>query len=116
MNPVKIDDLLATLMETAQEASSGRAARMIAGGRATMMTQTVLALTAGTRLDDHENPGEATIYVIDGTVEVGTAGDDRTLIGSAGDLIIVPDFRHHLVATMDSFILLTAVKLDDVEP
>jgi len=111
MNPVNLDEVVATLMTTAQSASSGRAARMVAGGRATVMTQTVIALTAGSRLDDHENPGEATVFVMDGEIEVGV--EDQTLTGATGDLIIVPDVRHHLTAAVDSIILFTAVKLND---
>lgn len=75
------------------------------------MTQTVIALTAGSRLDDHENPGEATVFVMDGEVEVGVG--DQTLTGEAGDLIIVPDVRHHLTAAVDSIMLFTAVKLNE---
>lgn len=111
MNPVNLDEVIVALKEAAAKASSGRAARMVAGGRATHMTQTVLTLNAGTKLDDHENPGEATIFILEGAVEVGTV--DRTMTGSQGDLVLVPDMRHHLIAVVDSIILLTAVKLDD---
>ena len=111
MNPVNLDEIVATLMTTAQSASSGRAARMVVGGRATLMTQTVIALTAGSRLDDHENPGEATVFVMDGEVEVGAEG--QTFTGATGDLIIVPYVRHHVTAAVDSIILFTAVKLND---
>ena len=38
------------------------------------LRQTVLALTAGSSLDEHENPGEATVQVLRGRVRL-TAGE-----------------------------------------
>ena len=66
------------------------------------------ALTAGSALDEHENPGEATIQVLRGRVRL-TAGQ-VTWDGRTGDLLVVPDARHALEATEDSAILLTVSK------
>jgi quercetin dioxygenase-like cupin family protein len=68
----------------------------------------VLALTAGSSLDEHESPGEATVQVLRGRVWLTAA----ELAGEArrGDLLVVPDLRHALQALEDSAVLLTASK------
>jgi quercetin dioxygenase-like cupin family protein len=71
------------------------------------MRQTALALLAGASLDEHENPGEATLQVLSGRVELRAAGDTRE--ARTGDLIEVPQARHSVHALEDSIILLTAV-------
>jgi quercetin dioxygenase-like cupin family protein len=68
----------------------------------------VIALTSGQQLDEHENPGEATVHVLQGRVELRAA--DVVWNGSPGDLLIVPDSRHSLAAIEDSVILLTVAK------
>jgi quercetin dioxygenase-like cupin family protein len=68
----------------------------------------VLALTAGTFLDEHENPGEATIQVLSGRIRL-TAGE-VAWEGRSGDLLVVPEARHALHAVEDSAILLTVSK------
>jgi len=59
-------------------------------------------------LDEHENPGEATIQVLRGRVTL-IAGKTRWN-GSPGDLIVIPDSRHSLEAVEDSVVLLTVAK------
>jgi quercetin dioxygenase-like cupin family protein len=68
----------------------------------------VVALVAGQALADHENPGEATVLVLDGRVRM-VAGED-SWEGRQGDLIIVPPARHRLEAMSDATVLLTVVK------
>jgi quercetin dioxygenase-like cupin family protein len=69
----------------------------------------VVALVAGQRLDEHENPGEATLQVLTGRVRLLSGGN--TWEGSAGDLIVIPDARHALEAIEGSTVLLTVAKL-----
>jgi quercetin dioxygenase-like cupin family protein len=92
----------------AAAASSGRSAETVYGGHEHMLRQTVLALTAGSTLSEHENPGESTVQVLGGRVKL-TAGD-VTWEGRTGDLLVVPDSRHALAAVEDSAILLTVCK------
>ena len=89
-------------------ASSGRSAETVYGGHEHALRQTVIALTAGSALDEHENPGEATIQVLRGRIRL-TAGQ-TTWEGRTGDMLIVPDARHALAAIEDSAILLTVSK------
>ena len=92
-------------LETASTASSGRSAHTIYGGHEHVLRQTLIALRAGSSLDEHENPGEATVQVLHGRVTL-VAGENRWN-GSPGDLMFVPDSRHSLEAVEDSVVLLT---------
>jgi quercetin dioxygenase-like cupin family protein len=92
-------------LEAAREASSGRSARTVYGGQEHILRQTLIAITAGRMLDEHENPGEATVQVLQGRVKL-VAGD-TVRKGAAGHLIVVPDRRHTLEAEEDSAVLLT---------
>lgn len=78
------------------------------GGHERVLRQTVIALVGGQRLDEHANPGEATVYVLTGRVSLSAATD--VWQGSMGDLLIVPDALHTLEALEDSAILLTVAK------
>jgi quercetin dioxygenase-like cupin family protein len=93
------------LKTAAQTASSGRSARTVYGGHEHVLRQTLIALTAGHSLDEHESPGEATLHVLHGRVRL-VAGDVEWE-GSAGDLLVVPARRHSLDAIEDSAVLLT---------
>jgi quercetin dioxygenase-like cupin family protein len=92
-------------LEIARAASSGRSAERVYGGRGHTLRQTVIALLGGRRLDEHENPGEATVHVLQGRVRL-VAGEESWTV-SAGDLVAVPGGRHSLEAEEDSVVLLT---------
>lgn len=132
--PGLADELLAA----AHEASSGRATRALPGtpkrdgggatgpddgaardrarsaGRAAerahrgVLTQVVLALTEGSRLSDHENPGEATLQVLHGSVRLSTAAAAQEL--NAGELFVIPQERHDLRALADAVVILTIAR------
>lgn len=93
----------------AQQTGSGRSAHTVYGGHARTLRQTLIALAGGQRLDEHENPGEATLQVLHGQVRLLTGADEQT--GSTGDLLAIPDSRHSLEAIDDSVVLLTVAKL-----
>ena len=71
--------------------------------------KTVIGLSQGARLAEHENPGAATIQVLHGRVRMIVGG--QSWEARTGDLLIVPDARHSLEALQDSAVLLTVAKL-----
>lgn len=95
-------------LQIAQQAPSGRSAHTVFGGHEQVMRQTVIALRAGSALNEHNNPGEATVHVLHGRVLLSTG--DLEWSGSLGDLLIVPQARHGLEAVEDSVVLLSVAK------
>jgi hypothetical protein len=55
-----------------------------------------MALTAGSSMSEHENPGEATVQVLGGRVRL--VADAVSWEGRDGDLLFVPQARHTLHA------------------
>ncbi|SHU00275.1 cupin domain-containing protein [Mycobacteroides abscessus subsp. bolletii] len=66
-----------------------------------------MALAARHKLAEHENPGEATLLVLGGLVELATSTARATL--AAGECVVIPQERHELTAMEDSVVLLTVV-------
>jgi len=95
-------------LKIARLASSGRSAKTVYGGHEHVLRQTLIALASGHRLDEHDNPGEATVHVLHGRVRLSSGDVDWE--GSPGDLLIVPAARHALDALEDSAVLLTVAK------
>lgn len=108
MEKFSLDAIIREQARRAAAAPGGRSAETVYGGHEHSLRQTVVALTAGSSLDEHENPGEATVQVLRGRVRM-IAGD-VTWEGRSGDLLVVPDARHALEAVEDSAILLTVSK------
>ena len=103
-----LDALVTQHLDAARQASAGRSAHTVVGGHEHVLRQTVIALVAGQRLDEHENPGEATVHVLRGRVRMSAGNDSWDGVG--GDLLIVPNERHALEALEDAVVLLTVAK------
>ena len=105
MDHVDLGTIAREQAEAAATAGSGRAAVTVFGGQANTLRQTVIALRAGAVLDDHENPGEATLHVLHGSVRLHAGRE--TWDGEAGDHLVIPPARHDLEAVGDAAVLLT---------
>jgi len=91
------------------ETHAGHAADTVVGGHERVLRQTVIGMTKGAELAEHENPGEATVYVLSGRVRLSSGG--QSWEARSGDLVKVPDARHSLLALEASAVLLTVAKL-----
>jgi quercetin dioxygenase-like cupin family protein len=109
MQRFSLEALARQQLELAASAGGGHTADTVYGGHEKVLRQTVIGMTRGARLAEHENPGEATVHVLHGRVRLTTG--DISWEGRQGDLIIVPDSRHSLEALEDSAVLLTVAKL-----
>ncbi|WP_236243025.1 cupin [Streptomyces sp. CC228A] len=89
----------------AHRSEHGRSANLLL--RQQPLRQTVIALTAGTKLDEHNAPPAASLQVLRGVLKLRTATEEIELTN--GDLYLVPQERHSLVAVTDVAFLLTAV-------
>lgn len=72
-----------------------------------VLRQSVIALVAGTALDEHNAPPAASLQVLRGKVKLTAAGRSEEM--RAGELHMLPKERHGLVALEDAVVLLTAV-------
>lgn len=90
-------------LDAARQSSNGRASRTLHSG--TRLRQTLIALTAGTRLNEHQSPGDATVLCLHGQVTLHSG--ERSVTVPEGTLVDVPPQRHDLVADQDSVVMLT---------
>lgn len=105
MEGVSLTGLVQEHLAAAREASSGRSAVTVYGGREHRLRQTLIALRAGERLGEHDAPEEATLQVLDGQVALHAGSD--TWRGAPGDHVVIPPQRHDLEAVVDAVVLLT---------
>jgi quercetin dioxygenase-like cupin family protein len=97
-------------LDTARRVASGRSANTVYGGHEHVLRQTVIGLAAGQELNEHLNPGEATVVVLRGRIRLSTAGDCWE--GRDHDLLVVPPGLYAVEALEDSVVLLTVAKTD----
>lgn len=105
MEPIDLAHVGETLLERARQSDARRAGQTLTPGAGARMTQTVLALCAGQAMDEHENPGMATLQVIRGRVRLHAEG--RKVEISAGGWSPIPPARHAVEAIDDAVMLLT---------
>jgi quercetin dioxygenase-like cupin family protein len=105
MDTVSLTTLVDEHLAAARTTGSGRSAHTVHGGHEHALRQTLIALTAGSGLAEHNSPGEATLQVLRGRVRLITTGQSSE--AAAGDLLVIPPERHSLDALDDSAVLLT---------
>lgn len=99
-----LTDAIQKAIDEARAAENGRHAELIINDGP--LRQTVIALTQGTELAEHNSPPAASIQVIRGAVSV--TGEEPTVIES-GTIEALTHFRHAVAAIEDSVFLLTTV-------
>lgn len=108
MQKFSLDALARDHLERAATSSTGRSATTVYGGHEHMLRQTLVAMTSGSSLAEHDSPGEATLLVLQGRVRLNA--DGTSWDGRSGDLLVIPDARHSLDALEDSAVLLVVAK------
>jgi quercetin dioxygenase-like cupin family protein len=108
MQKMSLQALAREQQQLAAASTSGRSARTVWGGHEHILRQTLVALTAGSGMSEHENPGEATVQVISGRVRLDAGADQWE--ARQGDLLFMPPGRHSLHALEDAVVLLTVAK------
>lgn len=107
MDGISLTRLAEEQLQAARAAHAGRAAHTVHGGHDHMLRQTLIALTAGAELAEHNSPGQATLQVLHGRVRVNAGADSWE--GVPGDLLVIPRERHSLHADEESVVLLTVL-------
>ncbi len=107
MEGISLTRLAEEHLEIARSAHAGRSAHTVHGGHDHMLRQTLIALTGGSELAEHNSPGQATLQVLRGRVRVSAGSDSWG--GGPGDLLVIPRERHGLHAHEDAVVLLTVL-------
>lgn len=108
MQKPSLEAMARQLSRRAAEEGSGRAAETIYGGHEKRLRQTMIALTEGSELGEHDSPGDATVLVVQGRMRL-VAGD-TSWEGRSGNLLAVPEARHSVEAVTDTVFLLTVAR------
>ena len=64
MDGISLTRLAEEHLEAARSSRAGRSAHTVHGGHDHMLRQTLIAMTAGTELAEHNSPGQATLQVL----------------------------------------------------
>lgn len=105
MDKLSLTALARQQLKLAAGTSSGRSSQTVYGGHQRSLRQTVMALTAGQKMAEHDSPGEATLLVLSGRLTLNSGEDSWK--GSAGDLLVIPAARHSIEALEDVAFMLT---------
>ncbi|GGV28999.1 hypothetical protein GCM10010277_11520 [Streptomyces longisporoflavus] len=92
-------------LEMARGSAHGRSAELLLHDGP--LRQSLIVLTTGHELGEHETPAAATLFVLRGRVGLTSTSGDLEL--GEGEFAPVPHERHGLRALDDSAVILTAV-------
>lgn len=95
------------LLDEAHGLASGRSARTLTPGAGAALKQSLLALTAGQRLQDHVAPGPTTLYLVTGAAVL--TDDQHAVELTAGTWTPCPVGSHAVEAITDTVVLITVV-------
>ncbi|MGO1480525.1 MAG: hypothetical protein ACTHWF_05315 [Brachybacterium sp.] len=101
---VALTDAMTTAIDRAREAPNGRHAELLIHDGP--LRQTVIALTEGAQLSEHNSPPAASIQIIRGSLRV--TGQEPVVL-QAGHLEALTHYRHAVEALEDTVFLLTTV-------
>ncbi|MEV4900285.1 cupin [Citricoccus sp. NPDC055426] len=104
--PHDLPALIRATLEAAQDSPHGRHGDLLL--RDGHLRQSIIALTSGSVLADHNAPPAATLQVMQGEVVV-TAGPGEDVSLQTGQLVQLTKERHGVTALQDSVFLLTTV-------
>jgi quercetin dioxygenase-like cupin family protein len=99
-----VTDAADRILARASDSPHGRHAEIVV--REGPLRQSLLALTAGTELEEHNSPPAASLYLLKGAVRVTGEG---TVDIAAGEIHTLTHHRHAVRAVEDSVFLLTTV-------
>lgn len=102
------------LLDEASQLRAGRSARTLTPGSGSPLKQTLLALRAGQRLQDHLAPGPTTLLGIQGTAVLSDDGSSVTL--TEGVWAPCPIGPHSLAAVSDAVVLITVTPSAEPHP
>ncbi len=80
MQKFSLEALGHQLLERAGAAGGGHTADTVVGGHERILRQTVIAMVEGAVLAEHENPGEATVYVLRGRVRLSAGAQSASSV------------------------------------
>lgn len=103
VDPTDLAALGTELLADLAARSSGHTARTVVAGPS--MRATLMAISAGAGLGEHEAPPAATLHCLTGEVTLRSEGREWPL--RAGQLVPIPSARHSVDAHTDAVLLLT---------
>ena len=112
--PLDLRAVADDLLTEASQLRAGRSARTLTPGSGAPLKQTLLALKAGQRLQDHLAPGPTTLLGIRGTAVLSDEQQSLTL--TDGVWTPCPVGPHSLEAVSDAVVLITVTPGPEPEP
>ena len=103
--PLDLDAAAGQLLAEARTLRAQRSARTLTPGAGAPVKQTLLALVAGQRLEEHPAPGPTTLQTLTG--DVALHHDGHAIELPKGSWAACPGGTHDLEARADSVVLLT---------
>jgi quercetin dioxygenase-like cupin family protein len=112
--PLDLATVADELLAEAGQLSSGRSARTLTPGKGAPLKQSLLALAAGQRLQEHVAPGPTTLLGLRGSCVL--THDDQRVTLTEGVWTSCPTGPHILEAVTDAVVLLTVTPSAEHDP